>query len=38
MGQANMQTGPNDTLWSMLTLAPITTESTSTSEVSKIGE
>lgn len=38
MDQANMLTGPNDTLWSMLTLVPITTESTSTLEVSIIGE
>lgn len=36
MGQANTLTDPNDTLWNMLTSAPITTESTSTSEVNKI--
>lgn len=36
MGQANMLTGPNDALWNTLTSAPITIESTSTSEVGKI--
>lgn len=33
MGQVNMLTGPKGTLWNMLTLVPITTESTSISEV-----
>lgn len=34
MGRANTLTGPNDTLWNMLTWEPITTGSISTSEVS----
>lgn len=33
MDKANMLTGPNDTLWNTLTLVPIITGSTSTSEV-----
>lgn len=35
-GLVNMPTGPNDTLWNMLTLVPITTESTFISEVRKL--
>lgn len=35
-GLVSMPTGPNGTLWSMLTLAPITTESTFISEVRKL--
>lgn len=35
MGKANTPTGPSDTLWNMSTSEPITTGSTSTSEVSK---
>lgn len=35
MGQANILTGPSDTLWNMLTLEPITIENTFTSEVCK---
>lgn len=33
MDKANMLTGPNDTLWNTSTSEPITTGSTSTSEV-----
>lgn len=36
MGRACMLIGPSDTLWNMLTLVPITTASTSTSEVRKL--